>query len=279
MTAQTTQHYDVLVVGSGFGGSVTALRLTEKGYKVGVLEAGRRFSDDEFAKTSWRVRKFLWAPQPRPLRHPAHPPAARRPRALRRRRRRRLAGLRQHALRAAEGVLPGPAVGGHHRLAARARAVLRPGLAHARRHRGAAPDAARPRLRGGGRGHGRRPHVQAHARRRLLRRRPRRDRRPTRSSAASARRAPGCQECGSVHDRLPAQRQEHDAQELPRPRRGRGRHRAPDDDRAGRSARGRRAATPSRRCAPARSGGGVRSPPTRSWSRRARTTPRSCCTA
>lgn len=56
-------HYDVLVVGSGFGGSVTALRLTEKGYKVGVLEAGRRFSDDEFAKTSWRVRKFLWAPK------------------------------------------------------------------------------------------------------------------------------------------------------------------------------------------------------------------------
>ena len=45
------EHYDVLVVGSGFGGSVTALRLTEKGYKVGVLEAGRRFTDDEFAKT------------------------------------------------------------------------------------------------------------------------------------------------------------------------------------------------------------------------------------
>ena len=45
--------YDVLVIGSGFGGSVTALRLTEKGYRVGVLEAGRRFADDEFAKTSW----------------------------------------------------------------------------------------------------------------------------------------------------------------------------------------------------------------------------------
>ena len=40
-------HYDVLVIGSGFGGSVTALRLTEKGYRVGVLEAGRRFADDE----------------------------------------------------------------------------------------------------------------------------------------------------------------------------------------------------------------------------------------
>ncbi|MFG2943477.1 GMC family oxidoreductase N-terminal domain-containing protein [Streptomyces sp. NPDC048282] len=54
--------YDVLVVGSGFGGSVTALRLTEKGYRVGVLEAGRRYRDQDFARTSWRVRKFLWAP-------------------------------------------------------------------------------------------------------------------------------------------------------------------------------------------------------------------------
>lgn len=55
--------YDVLVVGSGFGGSVSALRLTEKGYRVGVLEAGRRFADEDFAKTSWNVRRFLWAPK------------------------------------------------------------------------------------------------------------------------------------------------------------------------------------------------------------------------
>ncbi|WP_425956849.1 FAD-dependent oxidoreductase [Xylanimonas sp. McL0601] len=54
--------YDVLVVGSGFGGSVAALRLTEKGYRVGVLEAGRRFADDEFATSSWHLRSFLWAP-------------------------------------------------------------------------------------------------------------------------------------------------------------------------------------------------------------------------
>ncbi|MFI8528419.1 GMC oxidoreductase [Promicromonospora sukumoe] len=54
--------YDVLVIGSGFGGSVAALRLTEKGYRVGVLEAGRRFADDEFAKNSWHLRQFLWAP-------------------------------------------------------------------------------------------------------------------------------------------------------------------------------------------------------------------------
>ncbi|MEU8259995.1 GMC family oxidoreductase [Micromonospora sp. NPDC048999] len=55
--------YDVVVIGSGFGGSVTALRLAEKGYTVGVLEAGRRFADDEFPETSWRVRRFLWAPR------------------------------------------------------------------------------------------------------------------------------------------------------------------------------------------------------------------------
>ena len=55
--------FDVAVVGSGFGGAVTALRLTEKGYRVVVLEAGRRFADDEFAKTSWDVRRFLWAPR------------------------------------------------------------------------------------------------------------------------------------------------------------------------------------------------------------------------
>jgi cholesterol oxidase len=55
--------YDVLIVGSGFGGSVSALRLTEKGYRVGVLEAGRRFTDADFPKTSWRLRDFIFAPQ------------------------------------------------------------------------------------------------------------------------------------------------------------------------------------------------------------------------
>ncbi|QSI47299.1 GMC family oxidoreductase [Thermobispora bispora] len=54
--------YDVVVVGSGFGGSVAALRLTEKGYSVGVLEAGRRFDEKTLPKTSWRLRDFLWAP-------------------------------------------------------------------------------------------------------------------------------------------------------------------------------------------------------------------------
>ena len=53
---------DVAIIGSGFGGSVAALRLAEKGYRVLVLEAGRRFSDEEFARTSWDLRNFLWAP-------------------------------------------------------------------------------------------------------------------------------------------------------------------------------------------------------------------------
>lgn len=55
-------HVDVAVIGSGFGGSVTAMRLTEKGYRVLVIEAGARFADSDFAKTSWNVKKFLFFP-------------------------------------------------------------------------------------------------------------------------------------------------------------------------------------------------------------------------
>jgi len=54
--------FDFLIVGSGFGGSVSALRLSEKGYNVGVLERGKRWRTEDFPKTNWNVRKYLWAP-------------------------------------------------------------------------------------------------------------------------------------------------------------------------------------------------------------------------
>ncbi|WP_336082618.1 GMC family oxidoreductase [Nocardia sp. SSK8] len=55
--------YDVIVVGSGFGGSVAALRLTEKGYRVGVLESGRRWNAEDYPKTNWNIPKAIWAPR------------------------------------------------------------------------------------------------------------------------------------------------------------------------------------------------------------------------
>ena len=54
--------YDWLVIGSGFGGSVSALRLREKGYSVGVLECGRRFGDDDFPRSTWDLRRYFWMP-------------------------------------------------------------------------------------------------------------------------------------------------------------------------------------------------------------------------
>ena len=61
--AQHRYDYDWLVIGSGFGGSVSALRLAEKGYSVGVLECGRRFADDEFPKNTGDVRRYFWSPK------------------------------------------------------------------------------------------------------------------------------------------------------------------------------------------------------------------------
>ncbi|RNM11891.1 GMC oxidoreductase [Nocardioides pocheonensis] len=55
--------FDVIIIGSGFGGSVSALRLTEKGYKVAVLEAGARFRDEDFPDNSWDVQKYLFRPE------------------------------------------------------------------------------------------------------------------------------------------------------------------------------------------------------------------------
>jgi len=55
--------YDYVVVGSGFGGSVSALRLTEKGYTVAVLEKGKRYFAEDFPKTNWNLRRYLWMPK------------------------------------------------------------------------------------------------------------------------------------------------------------------------------------------------------------------------
>ena len=54
--------YDVIIVGSGFGGSVAALRAAEKGYRVGVMESGRRWKDEDIPKTEWDLPNFLWFP-------------------------------------------------------------------------------------------------------------------------------------------------------------------------------------------------------------------------
>ena len=56
------KEYDVIIIGSGFGGSVSALRLSEKGYKVLVLEKGKHYKTKDFPKTNWNLKKFLWMP-------------------------------------------------------------------------------------------------------------------------------------------------------------------------------------------------------------------------
>ena len=55
--------YDWVVIGSGFGGSVSALRLAEKGYSVRVIESGRRYEDEDFAESTWQVRRYYWMPK------------------------------------------------------------------------------------------------------------------------------------------------------------------------------------------------------------------------
>lgn len=63
LVAMATSHFDYIIVGSGFGGSVSALRLSEKGYRVLVIEKGKRFNLGDFPKTNWNLRKWLWMPQ------------------------------------------------------------------------------------------------------------------------------------------------------------------------------------------------------------------------
>ena len=58
----TDKTFDYIVIGSGFGGSVSAMRLAEKGYSVLVIEKGKRWKTSDFPTTNWNVKKYLWVP-------------------------------------------------------------------------------------------------------------------------------------------------------------------------------------------------------------------------
>lgn len=58
----SSTHFDYIVIGSGFGGSVSAMRLGEKGYRVLVIEKGKRWTDSDFPKSNWNLKKYLWLP-------------------------------------------------------------------------------------------------------------------------------------------------------------------------------------------------------------------------
>ena len=62
MLKGTDEIYDFVIIGSGFGGSVSALRLSEKGYKVLVIEKGKWYNNKDFPKTNWNLKKWLWLP-------------------------------------------------------------------------------------------------------------------------------------------------------------------------------------------------------------------------
>lgn len=87
--------YDLVIIGSGFGGSVAALRAAEKGYRVGVMEAGRRWKDEDIPKTQWGSAALLMAARGRVVWDPTDRVPGRCADPLRRRRGRRLACLCQ----------------------------------------------------------------------------------------------------------------------------------------------------------------------------------------
>ena len=62
MTQPSGYDADFLIIGSGFGGSVSALRLAERGYRVVLLEQGKRYRTEDFPRTNWSLKKYLWFP-------------------------------------------------------------------------------------------------------------------------------------------------------------------------------------------------------------------------
>jgi len=62
MKTEQKYNYDYIIIGSGFGGSVAALRLSEKGYKVLVLEKGKWWNQTDFPKSNWNIKRWLWLP-------------------------------------------------------------------------------------------------------------------------------------------------------------------------------------------------------------------------
>ena len=271
--------YDVIVIGSGFGGSVSALRLTEKGYRVGVLESGRRWNPEDFPKSNWRFRQSLWLPR-LGMTGPQ-----------------RASLLGKCLLFSASGVGGGSLIYGntlyepldafwtdpHWAHITDWKAELAPYYDQAKRMLGVAPNprmtpaddvlldvADRPR---------RRRHVPHDERRGVLRRAGQDRGRPV-----LRRRRTGAHRLHPLRPllhRLPSRREEHHDDQLPLPRRaGRRAGASPDNGHRRPSAEGRRlrARRPNARTAGYASSGAP-TPPSRSCSRPRRSARRSCCTS
>ena len=218
--------FDVLVIGSGFGGSVSRAAADREGLQGRRHRGRRRFRDEDFAETSFDSKRYLFRPEIGCYGIQRIDALQGLPDRLRRRRRRRVAGLRQHPLRAARRLLPATRSGAH---ITDWKAELAPYYDQAKRMLGVVENPLRTPSdevmekvaddMGVGDtfhptpvgvffgGPGRRPTTTS----------------PTRTSVAPGPTATPCTRLRRVHDRLPAQRQEHPGQELPLPRRGEGR--------------------------------------------------------